>query len=113
MHELSLCRSIFEIIHQTLAKNKFQRVKKITIVLGQLASVEKSALTLAFDVMKQGTFAEDAELVYIEAPGQAVCDHCHQTVLIRQYYDPCHVCGQYGLTVVQGETLQIQSMEVE
>lgn len=113
MHELSLCRSIFDIIHQTLAEKKYRRVKKITLALGQLAAVEKSALTLAFDVMKKGTVVESAALVYIDVPGQAICNHCHQTVFIHQYYDPCHICGHYALTVIQGDVLQIESMEVE
>lgn len=113
MHEMSLCKSIFAIIQQKMTESRFQRIKKINLELGQLGAVDKAALTLAFDVMKQGTQAENAELFFIGIPGKAICHDCNETVSIDRYYDACNACGKFSLTIIQGEELRIKSMEVE
>lgn len=113
MHELWLCRSILEIIKQNTVRNEGKRVKKITLEIGQLASVEKDALIFSFNVASKGTVAEHAVLQVIEIPARALCESCNNVVPLRQYYDECFACGSHSLKVIQGEELRVQSMMVE
>lgn len=113
MHELWLCKSILEIIKQNAVKKNCLRVTKIVLEIGQLAAVEKDSLIFSFNVITEGTVAENAELQIINIPGEAFCESCQKKVPLRQYYDECHSCGSHSLTVTQGEELRVKSMVVE
>ena len=112
MHELSLCRSLLDIINEHAAGKHFKCIKKVTLEVGQLAAVDESALRFGFEITAKGTLAEDAVLDIITVEGQAICNACHQCVKLENYYDACQNCGQFSLTVTHGEELRIQSMEV-
>lgn len=113
MHELSLCRYIIDIINEHVSNVSCSLVKKVTLETGELAGVDQGALRFGFDVTAKGTVAEGALLEIITIPGQAICDSCQKTVPISHYYDPCQTCGQFSLTVTQGDELRVKSMEVE
>lgn len=112
MHELSLCRSLLDIINEHIAGKPVKCVYKVTLEVGQLAAVDESALRFGFEMTTKGTLAESAILDIITVEGQAICNTCHQCVKLENYYDACQNCGQFSLTVTQGEELRIQSMEV-
>jgi len=113
MHELSLCKSILEIINQKVVEINCIRVKKVYLEIGQLAAVEKSALMFSFKVLVQGTVAENADIEFIDVAGMAICQSCGEKVFLNQYYDACQACGAFSLTVIQGEELRVKSMEIE
>ena len=112
MHELSLCRSLLAIINDHLADRPFKCIKKVTLDIGQLAAVDEYALRFGFEIVTKGTLAEGAILDINTVEGLAICNACHQCVKLENYYDACQNCGQFSLTVTQGEELRIQSMEV-
>lgn len=113
MHELSLCKSILEIIKQTALEKKCKRVKKIVLEIGQLAAIDKAALIFSFNIATEGTLAENATLQIIDIPGEAFCEFCQKLGPMQQYYDACQICGGHALNIMQGEELRIQSMVVE
>lgn len=113
MHELSLCRTIIDIIHDHTKEKKINRIKKITLEIGQLAAVDESALRFGFEAISDGSIAQGAILDILIIEGQAFCDRCQKTVPLKRYYDACSSCGQFTLTVTQGEELRIKFMEVE
>jgi hydrogenase nickel incorporation protein HypA/HybF len=113
MHELWLCKSILELITQQVAAKRCNRVKTIVLELGQLSAVDLDSLNFSFKVIAQGSVAQNAELLVIDVPGEAVCNACHAKVPVKQYYDDCPRCGSHSLSIKQGEELRIKSMVVE
>lgn len=113
MHELSLCRSILDIINEHLPAKNGRRIKKISLEIGQLAAVDESALCFCFEAIAKGTIAEDAILDISHIEGLALCVRCQKTVTLKHYYDACQSCGHFLLTVTQGEELRVKSMEIE
>lgn len=113
MHELSLCRTILEIVNKQASEIKCRRITKIFLEVGQLSAVDESALKFSFNVAAVGTRAEHALLEIIKIEGEAVCDFCHKTVRLKHYYDGCEFCGRFSLRVTQGEELRVKSMEVD
>lgn len=113
MHELWLCKSILKIIEQKAKDIKCTRVKKIILEIGQLTALEKEALIFSFNVITEGTIAENAELDILNISAKAFCESCQQVSPLQQYYDACHTCGSYALKIVQGEELRVKSMVVE
>ncbi len=113
MHELSLCQTILNIINDHVSGKNYNCVKKISLNIGQLVAVDPAALRFGFDVVAKGTLAEKALLDIIEVEGKATCDICQKTVKLKRYYDACPTCGNFSLTITQGEELRVQFIEVE
>lgn len=112
MHELSVCKNIIEIVEDHSRKLQ-KRVKVITLEIGHFALVEKSALIFSFELVAKNTAAEQAVLQIIDIPARARCESCHCFVTIQNRMDSCRNCGNFSLTLIEGEELRIKSMEVE
>ncbi|HHF7349571.1 TPA: hydrogenase maturation nickel metallochaperone HypA [Legionella feeleii] len=113
MHELTLSRAILEIVKERAAEIHCQSVKKIYLEVGELSGIDQESLRFSFSVVARGGIAENASLEIIDIKGQAICDFCQETVMLKNYYDGCKICGQYSLRIIQGEELRVKSMEVE
>ncbi|ARG97686.1 hydrogenase maturation nickel metallochaperone HypA [Legionella micdadei] len=113
MHELTLSRTILDIIKQHASAMNCRSVKKIYLEIGQLIGVDQESLKFSFNVIAKGSIAESAELELIEIKGKAICDFCEEAVMLKNYYDGCAICGRYSLRIIQGEELRVKSMEVE
>ncbi|OGV39294.1 MAG: hydrogenase maturation nickel metallochaperone HypA [Legionellales bacterium RIFCSPHIGHO2_12_FULL_42_9] len=113
MHELSLCRTILEIITEHTSKKTCNCVKKIVLEIGELAAVDEAALRFGFEVICKKTIAECAILEILVVEARAICDACQKTVKLKQYYDACENCGHFSLSVIQGDELRIKFIEVE
>lgn len=113
MHEMSLAEGILQVLETEAAKQAFTKVKTVWLEIGALAGVEVQALEFAFEVVRRGSIAEQAQLVIIHFPAQAWCMPCAQVVEIRQRFDACPHCGSYQLQVSAGDEMRIKELEVE
>ncbi len=113
MHEVGLCKTILTIVCQKVVEKKLSCVKKIYLEIGQLASVDQSALIFSFNVISNGTAAEKAELEIIDIQGKAICDSCEKINSVNQYGTACQTCGSFFLRITEGEEFRVKSMEVE
>ncbi|WP_456299004.1 hydrogenase maturation nickel metallochaperone HypA [Methylovulum miyakonense] len=113
MHELSLCESILQVLEQQAQTQQYRKVKTVWLEIGVLAGVEVEALRFSFDVVTQGSLAEQAKLEIIDMPGQAWCMPCGRNVAVQQLYDLCPHCGSHQLQVNSGDQMRIKELEVE
>lgn len=113
MHEMSLCEGILQVLENSAVQQNFQRVKSVWLEVGQLAAVEKSALSFCFDAVTRGSLAENARLEIIEIPATAWCLQCAQVVTIEQRFDACPHCHSHQLQLTAGDELKIKELEVE
>ena len=113
MHEMSLCEGILEIMEAEAEKQQFQRIKKVWLQIGDLATVEIEALKFCYDVVVKNTLAQESELVIEHMPGKAWCMQCSQAVAVKTKFDACPDCGNYQLQLTQGEEMRIKELEVE
>jgi hydrogenase nickel incorporation protein HypA/HybF len=113
MHELSIAESIIELLEEHAVTHKFKKVTKITLEIGVLAGIEKSALFFCFDAAAQNSLAEGAELLIEDKLAKGVCRHCERQVTITGWYEPCTYCGQLLINITEGEQMNIKSLEVE
>lgn len=113
MHEMSLAEGILQVLETTATQQQFTQVKTVWLEIGALAGVEVSALEFAFEVVRRGTLADQAQLVIINLPAQAWCMPCAQVVEIRQRFEACPHCGSYQLQVSAGDEMRIKELEVE
>jgi len=113
MHEMSLCENILQVLEQQAPLQHYQRVKTVWLEIGRLSGVEPDAIRFAFDIVVQGSIAENARLEIIDAPGEAHCLRCLQTVRLQQRHDVCPYCGSHKLDIKNGEQMRIKELEVE
>ncbi len=113
MHELSLCENILQVLEQQADVQQYRKVKTVWLEIGALAGVEIEALRFSFDMVMQGSLADQAHLEIIEIPGQAWCSSCNRDVFVEQRYDLCSHCGSHQLQVNRGDQMRIKELEVE
>jgi len=113
MHELSLCEGIMQIIEQQARSQKFSTVKKVILDIGVLSGVETSALEFSFEVVMQGTVAQNAQLIINHIKAQARCTECTATFTINQRYDACPQCGSFELQISSGDEMKVKELEVD
>ena len=113
MHEMSLCESVLQVLEQQAEAQQYYKIKKVWLEIGALAGVEAESLRFSFDVVMQGSLAEQASLEIIEIPGQAWCFPCGRDVTVQQLYDPCPHCGGHQLQITGGNQMRIKELEVE
>ena len=87
-------------------------MSKVRVEIGRFATVEKEALSFAWQVVMRGSKAEGAELEMIDLPGQATCFDCMKSVEIMDRLDPCPDCGGGKLLPESGDEMRIKDMEV-
>lgn len=112
MHELSICRSLVDLIVEQGRDNAFTRVRRVVVEIGALSHVEPQALAFSFDSVAAGTLAEGATLDILEPGGRAWCMSCDETVEIARRGDPCPICGGFRLMVTGGQDLRLKELEV-
>ncbi|MDM7920687.1 MAG: hydrogenase maturation nickel metallochaperone HypA [Pyrinomonadaceae bacterium] len=76
MHEMSIAQSVLDIAFGEMEKNAAKEIRKIKLSIGEFSGVVREALDFAFDVLKPGTAAGDAEIEIEVVPLSVVCPAC-------------------------------------
>ena len=109
MHELSLTRNIVEMV---AAAADDKRVLRVTLEIGTLSGVMPDAIEFCFPAVAKGTALEGAVLEIRHIRARARCRHCGAEFDTAELLTPC-ACGSHDLARLQGEELNIRSMELE
>lgn len=113
MHEMGICDGILTAAVQAAEAEGASRIVRIEVSIGELTEVMDDALRFAFDALRRGTMAEDAELAvrYVEARSR--CAECDAEFRHDRFDPKCPKCGSYLVTLVQGRELRIDAIDVE
>ena len=109
MHELGIARNIVAIVSDAARGRK---VRRVTLEVGALSGVMTDAIAFCFPVVAEGTVVEDALLDIHEIEGRARCTVCASEFAMPTLYTACP-CGSRQLERLQGEELNIKTMELE
>jgi hydrogenase nickel incorporation protein HypA/HybF len=113
MHELTLARSLIEMVDDYAARNGAARVRRINVRLGELSAMTR-ALYFCFGSAARGTTCEDAELVIDEVPLTVMCRACDAVKTPGSRYNfRCPDCGRPTPEVVTGREMQLTSIELD
>lgn len=111
MHEMSIIRSMLDIVRREMEANGIHALKKLRVRIGELTAVEPDALMFCFDVSIKGTPFEGAVLEIEEIPLTGQCRECGAEFRITAFDNRCPKCGSTGIERVSGHELDIISME--
>ncbi len=110
MHELSIAQAIVDVAARNAGES---RVTAVYVKVGNLRQVVPSALEFSFELCAHGTMVEGATLELEQVPVGVTCRSCGSGSEPDGFPLACAACGDLAVDVVQGEELQVQSLELE
>ncbi|OGP95498.1 MAG: hydrogenase maturation nickel metallochaperone HypA [Deltaproteobacteria bacterium RBG_19FT_COMBO_56_10] len=111
MHEMSITRSMLEIVRREMEASGIHALRKLKVRIGELTAVEPDTLKFCFDVSIKGTPFEGAVLEIEEVPLGGKCRDCGGEFRITAFDNRCPRCGSTDIERVSGHELDIISME--
>ncbi|QQS46881.1 MAG: hydrogenase maturation nickel metallochaperone HypA [Acidobacteriota bacterium] len=113
MHEMAIMQGILEIADGEARKHGSNRINLIKLRIGEFRGVVRDALEFAFEVLRQGTKAENAVLEIETIPIRAACPNCPETrISISDFSLLCPDCGGI-LTIVTGREMEIEYLDLD
>ena len=113
MHELSIARSIVELVEEQADNRGASVVEELELEIGHLSGVEIQTLAFALDSAIKGSKLEKARIIrhYIEGEGQ--CSDCETIFPINALFSPCPNCGSYLVKILKGKELRVKSIVIK
>ena len=112
MHELAVCQALMEQVASIALEEQADHVTAIHLGIGPLSGVEPRLLEQAFSIARAGSIAADAELVVKSMPIQVSCKQCGQLTEALPNRLVCGHCGNWRTSLVSGDELQLQHVEL-
>lgn len=109
MHELSISRAILDTAARHAAG---RRVVLVSVTIGALRQVIPESLAFYFQVVSRGTVCEGALLQARSVPARLRCS-CGEEWELEEPSFRCLRCGGAQVSVLDGDQLSVESIEVE
>jgi hydrogenase nickel incorporation protein HypA/HybF len=113
MHELTICRSLFQLVEQERTARRFSRVRRVRLEIGQFSCLDPDALRHAFAILSRETVLQGATLDIDQPPGRATCLDCGADVELESRLSDCPSCGGTCLQPTGGEQMRLIEMDVD
>ncbi len=113
MHEFSVVQSLLGLVEQYAKESGAHAVTKVVVQIGVLSGIEPHLLEIAFNTFKEGTVAQDAELVMEIEPLRLVCQDCGGEFSKEELSAVCPRCGSLNTEITGGEDMYLKSLEME
>jgi hydrogenase nickel incorporation protein HypA/HybF len=113
MHEASLAQSVVTTVLKLIEDGQVcGEVKEVHMTIGVCQGVVPESLTMFFDMAKEGTSLEHAELHVVSQGIVAHCDQCYTDYNLEIPNMFCPVCGK-TMSLTKGNEILITAIEVE
>lgn len=109
MHEYAIAEGVLGVVADHAGG---RRVEAVELRVGHLRQVVPDALRFAFQIASQETLAAGAELRLTEVAPRVLCAACRAESEAPRLPLACGRCGGFEVTVLAGEELQVESIEV-
>ena len=113
MHELSIAQSIIDIVTQHLPDDNHAHVKSVIVRIGKLSNVLPDSLNFCFEAITKDTNFEKTELVIKIIPITIECKQCGKVSEIESYTFLCPSCESTNISVISGNDLNVEEIELE
>ena len=113
MHELSITRSMLEIVLKQAEQAHAKKVTKINLVIGEMTGVVSDSVQFYLDFLTKETIAAGAVVSFKIVPLKAKCRNCLRTFELQEFDWTCPHCKGKIIDVISGKELIVESIEVE
>ncbi|MCO6511050.1 MAG: hydrogenase maturation nickel metallochaperone HypA [Aridibacter famidurans] len=110
---MAIVQSVLDIAFSEAEKHSSRKVSKIKLRIGELSGVVSDSIEFAFEVLRQGTLAEEAALEIEPVPLRVVCRTCGPAeTLAGDLALICKNCGS-GLEIVSGREMKVEYIDLD
>jgi hydrogenase nickel incorporation protein HypA/HybF len=113
MHEIGIASSILESVRTEMSRRPEVRVCSVGVRIGELAAIDKDALSFAFEALSRDSPLEGIRLEVEWLLRRQKCLQCGEEFAVRDLDLNCPKCGNTGTTCIGGTELEIAYLEVE
>ena len=113
MHELGIANSVVEAVRNEALRRPGARVRKVGMRLGELAGVDRDALTFCFDSLVHDTELAGVVLEIEPRPRRHRCRVCAESFFVMDYQTACPRCRCRDTECISGEELELSYLELE
>jgi len=111
MHEYSIVSALMERVESEARERNAACVRRVRVRIGELSGVDPELLASAYEVFRERTLCEDAELAIERVAARWVCERCGR-VTARGGILGCVICGGAS-RLTQGDEIVLQQIEME
>jgi len=112
MHELSVCLALVQQVTSIAQEKNAVAIDRVLIKIGPLSGIEPELLRHAYPLAAAGTLAGEAELVISPAEIVVRCRECGADSTVPANRLLCSACGDFRTTLLSGDELLLQSVEL-
>jgi hydrogenase nickel incorporation protein HypA/HybF len=112
MHEASIAIELVQLVQEQALLNNATRVLKVGIRIGELSSVIPEALEFAWNDSTLGTICENSKLEIERIQAIANCPNHGEVRLEIAKGLRCPICNTSTPSIVQGEELELDTLEL-
>ena len=113
MHEMSVTKSLLDLILDEATKAGASKISEVNIVLGEMTGIIDYYVQANFEILSQDTLAEGATVSFRNIPRQVRCRQCGHTFQPSEFEWNCPECQSMELEITGGNELYVESIEVE
>lgn len=113
MHEYPITEQIIKIAEKHCQQAGAQRVKKVSLVIGEYSGYVGDSVHMYFDLIAEGTLCEGAEVDISHVKPKLKCPACGFLFEKKMLTFACPRCGTDGEPTDIGKEFYIESIEVE
>lgn len=113
MHELGLMTGVVDSVQKAAEEAGATRVLKVNLSVGVMTEAFPEALQFAFEVLREGTLLDGAELAITMVEPRSRCLECNAEFEHDRFHMTCPECGSAFTELLQGRELAIDSIEVD
>ena len=113
MHEASIALNVIEIITEQCRQQGYSAIESVRLEIGTASGLLPDSLRFAFDIIKKGTIANDAELILDINLVGGHCQDCKTKFESKErLVFACPACGSSSIRINKGHEMKIVDMEV-
>ena len=110
MHELSIASAV---VDTAVRHAEGRRVAVVSLKAGHLRQVVPESLHFYFGIVSRETVCEGARLELEVIPARLRCEDCETEWVAEAAAFRCPDCAGADVTVLSGEELEVESIELE
>jgi hydrogenase nickel incorporation protein HypA/HybF len=112
MHELPISQNILDIALRHASQAGATKIVTIHITIGQLSSVVDDSVAFYWEMIAQGTPAENARLEFKRIPARLRCLDCQHEYTYDGDDFTCPACKSSQVQVIAGREFYVESLDV-
>lgn len=113
MHEFAVTEELLTVTLEHAKKANAGKVLQINLVIGDLTGLAGESIRFYFNILAEGTIAEESLINISRVPARVRCERCTQDFAPKADNWRCPVCDGYRGNIICGREFYVDSIEID